>query len=483
LKLKELLGLMEGTFRGSDPAYLEKDVRGFCIDSRQVGGGDVFFALSQPDYSNNCFNGEFSDSHVHIPAAFANGATAAVVRADRFAEHRGILGEFEDRLIFSDDCILAMQRTAAGIYRDWNRPVVGVTGSAGKTTAKELIALVLSESGRKVLRNKKNFNNGIGLPLTVFELMEDDSYEVAVLEMGMSTPNNEIQRLCRITPPDFAVELCVLPVHVEHLGSIENVAKAKAELVEGMKPEGTAILNSDDFRVLAMAGLHDGRNLFFGLGEQAQVTARDIDFETFGRTRFKLVTPSGEASVEFPLNGRHNIMNALAAASVGHEFGMSPRQIADALAKAEPPTMRGEVVRLKDGITLINDSYNSNPDALLSMVETLCEGGRSSARRVVVAGEMRELGPDSERIHHEIGMALARYPVDVLYAIEGHAAAMMEGAKDGGLAYAEFFENSSAATEKIADAVKAGDLILVKGSRGVRTEKIVERIIERHGKE
>ena len=471
---------MDGVFNGPDPAYLEKDVRGFCIDSREVKSGDVFFALSQPDYSNNCFNGDFSDSHVHVPSAFASGAIAAVVRRDRFEEHKDFLGEFEGRLIFSDDCILAMQKTAAAIYRKWNRPVIGVTGSAGKTTAKELISLVLSESGLKVLRNQKNFNNGIGLPITVFELMHDDSYEVAVLEMGMSTPNNEIERLCRITPPDFAVELCVLPVHIEHLGTIENIAKAKAELVQGMKVGGTAILNSDDSRVLAMTELHKGSNIFFGLGEKAQITARNIDFETFGKTKFVLVTPSGESPVEFPLNGRHSIMNALAAASAGHAFGMSAEKIAAALSKASAPTMRGEVVQLSNGMTLINDSYNSNPDALLSMVETLCEGGSSSARRVVIVGEMRELGPDSQKIHRETGQRISAYPVNVLYAVAGHANDLMEGAKGKGISDCEFFESSEIAAERIPDALKSGDIILVKGSRGVRTEKIVEKILERY---
>src|SRR5687767_8941118 len=212
-----------------NPALPEREITSFAIDSRDVKAGDVFFALSQPDYSNNGFNGDFDDATPFVPSAFDKGAVACVVRQDRFAEHRDILEPFEDRLIFTDDAIRALQDLAHGVYLEWNKPVVAITGSAGKTTAKELTAHVLTSSGRNVLRNIKNYNNGLGHPLTVLNLAADETFDVAVLEMGMSTPMNEIQRLCRITPPDVAVELNVLPVHVEHLGSIENVAKARSE--------------------------------------------------------------------------------------------------------------------------------------------------------------------------------------------------------------------------------------------------------------
>jgi len=254
-----------------DPALLKREVGSFAIDSREVQPGDVFFALSQPDYRNNGFNGDFEDSTAYISDAFAKGAAACVVRTDRFQKHRSELERFSGQLIFVDDAIVAFQRLAHGVYVDWNKPVVAITGSAGKTTAKELTAHVLEASGRKVLRNIKNYNNGLGHPLTVLKLAADSSYDIAVLEMGMSTPMNEIARLCRITPPDVAVELNVLPVHVEHLGSIENVAKAKAELVEGMKLGGTAILNADDPRVANMHWLSKGRTITYGIENPADV--------------------------------------------------------------------------------------------------------------------------------------------------------------------------------------------------------------------
>ncbi len=459
-----------------NPALLNAEVNSFVIDSREVQAGKVFFALSQPEYKNNCFNGDFDDSTKYVASAFEKGAIAAVVRHDRFAEHRSDLEKFADKLIFVQDVIVAFQNLAHGVYTEWNKPVIAVTGSAGKTTAKELTAHVLQSSGRKVLRNIKNYNNGLGLPITVLNLAKDLSYDVAVLEMGMSTPDNEIARLCKITPPDVAVELNVLPVHIEHLGSIENIAKAKAELVEGMKLGGTAILNADDFRVFAMRDLHDGMNLTYGIEVQADVMAKNIRFERFGETKFTLQTPNGEAEVLFPLNGRHNILNALAASAVGHEFGMSAEEIAESLKTVTPPPQRGEVLHFAKGFTVVNDTYNSNPDALISMVETIIEGGHSAKRKIVVAGEMRELGENAAQIHYETGKKIAELGIDKLFGVEGFTADLLKGAN---LSETEFYENSEIAGEKFLTEVQAGDLILVKGSRGVRTEKIIEKLLEK----
>jgi UDP-N-acetylmuramoyl-tripeptide--D-alanyl-D-alanine ligase len=460
------------------PALLGLEVNSFAIDSRRVKAGDVFFAFAQADFENNCFNGEFQDSHQFIQSAFANGAAACVARRDKYEEQQAVLGEFQDRLIFVSDGILALQNLAHGVYLEWNKPVVAITGSAGKTTAKELAAHVLRASGKKVLSSEKNFNNGLGHPLTVLNLARDKSFDVAVLEMGMSTPNKEIARLCRITPPDVAVELNVLPVHVEHLGSIENVARAKAELVEGMKPEGTAILNADDSRVLAMRDLHNGKTITFGIENKASVSASEIEMERFGETRFVLNLPNGNADVRLPLSGRHNVMNALAAAAVGFSFGMSARQVADVLQTVAPPPQRGEVLHFAEGFTVINDSYNSNPAALLGMVKTLVDGGKSAMRKIVVAGEMLELGALEKAIHAETGEQLAASDIDFLIGVRGLAKDLVESASNS--IETKFFDNSNDAGEFLANEVRAGDLILVKGSRGVRTERVIEKILERY---
>jgi UDP-N-acetylmuramoyl-tripeptide--D-alanyl-D-alanine ligase len=401
-----------------------------------------------------------------------------VARRDKYEERQAVLEEFRDRLIFVGDGILALQNLAHGVYLEWNKPIIAVTGSAGKTTAKELAAHVLRASGKKVLSNEKNFNNGLGHPLTVLNLARDKTFDVAVLEMGMSTPNNEIARLCRITPPDVGVELNVLPVHVEHLGSIENVARAKAELVEGLKPNGTAILNADDSRVSAMRDLHAGKKITFGIAEKADVSASEIEMERFGETRFVLNLPNEKADVRLPLSGRHNVTNALAAAAVGFSFGMSAREIADALQTVASPPQRGEVLHFAEGFTVINDSYNSNPAALLGMVETLVGGGKSATRKIVVAGEMLELGAAEKTIHAETGKQLAASGIDFLIGVRGLAKDLVESAN--GSIETRFFENSDEAGEFLADEVKAGDLILVKGSRGVRTERVIEKMLERY---
>ena len=461
-----------------NPALPEREITSFAIDSRDVKAGDVFFALSQPEYRDNGFNGEFDDATQFVASAFEKGAVACVVRRDRFEEHRGSLGEFEDRLIFTDDAIRALQDLAHGVYLEWNRPVVAITGSAGKTTAKELTAHVLRSAGRRVLRNIKNYNNGLGHPLTVLNLVADRTYDVAVLEMGMSTPMNEIQRLCRITPPDVAVELNVLPVHVEHLGSIENVAKAKAELVEGMKDGGVAVLNADDERVLAMENLSRGETITYGIESPADVTATDIEFENFGDTRFVLTTPVGTAAVKFPLNGRHNISNALAAAAVGHSFGMTAEEIAASLASVEAPPQRGEILRFANGFTVINDSYNSNPAALISMVQTLVDGAPGAGRKIVVAGEMLELGDNAHAIHRQTGETIAALGIDMLIGVRGLAEDLVRGAETQGLTDVRFAIDSEVGGELLATQIREGDVVLVKGSRGVRTEKVVDRLLK-----
>ncbi|MCB1023184.1 MAG: UDP-N-acetylmuramoyl-tripeptide--D-alanyl-D-alanine ligase [Acidobacteria bacterium] len=480
MKLETAAQYMNADASSLSPALLEAEVISFQTDSREVKAGDLFFAFSPPEFGDNGFNGDFRDAHEFIPTAFENGARACVARKDRFIVHQELLKPFENKLIFAEDAIAALQTLAHKVYLDWNKPVVAITGSAGKTTAKELTAHVLETPSRKVLRNLKNLNNGLGLPLTVLRLVADDSYDVAILEMGMSTPRREIARLCKITPPDVGVELNVLPVHVEHLGSIENVAKAKAELIEGLKPDGTAILNADDFRVIEMRKIHPGRVITYGIDNTADVMAVGVDMKRFGETHFTLKTPDGEEQVVFQLSGKHNVLNALAASAVGYSFGMTAAEISRALNTVKPPSQRGEVLNFKKGFTVINDSYNSNPAALLGMVKTLNDGAQNASRRIVVAGEMLELGSEQKEIHEDTGRKLAASGIDYLIGVRGLARHMVDSARESGLSESMFFDSSEEAGEFLSGEIGENDIVLVKGSRGVRTENVIDKLVRKY---
>lgn len=478
MKVRQAASWMGANVNDLSAALFDKEIENYSIDSRSVVAGELFFALSQEDYVRAGFNGTFADGHQFVGDAFARGAIAAVVRADHATGAE--LAPFKDRLLVVDDAILALQTLAHRVYESWGRAVVGITGSAGKTTAKELTAHVLVSNGYRVLKSERNYNNGLGLPLTVLRLVSEgnspDDFDIAVLEMGMSSPTHEIRRLVQITPPDVGVELMVAPVHLEHLGTIENIAAAKAELLEGLKPGGTAILNADDALVMGMRAKHSGRTITFGIENSADVRATEIDTGRLGLIRFRLHTPLGETLAELPMSGRHNLMNALAAAAVATSFEVSPTAIAAALMTASPPKMRGEVIDFAAGFTIIDDSYNSNPRSLISMVRTVAEVGDERQRRIVIAGEMLELGSDERQLHRETGREIAAAGINVLWGVRGMAQDIIDGAREGGLLETRFFDSSAEAAEAIVDEVRAGDLILIKGSRGVETDKVVKAL-------
>jgi len=482
VNLAEAARLMGANVEALSAEMFDKEITDYSIDSRSVGAGELFFALSQKDYVRAGFNGEFADGHQFIEPSFTAGAIAAVARLDR-VNGDPQLEALKGRLLLVEDAIAALQQLAHQVYRAWDRDVVAITGSAGKTTAKELTAHVLQRAGYRVLKSERNYNNGLGLPLSVLRMVSEgrspDQFDLAVLEMGMSSPTHEIQRLCRITPPDVGVELMVAPVHLEYLGTIENIAAAKAELIEGLKPTGTAILNADDPLVLKMRDKHRGKILTFAIDNTADVTAAEIDTSFLGRISFHLRTPLGEADATLPMSGRHNLSNALAAAAVGTSFRLTPAQIAEALSSAVPPKMRGEVFDFAAGFTVIDDSYNSNPRSLLNMVRTMTEGAKDRKRLVVVAGEMLELGPDEIELHRTAGRDIQKLGVDLVWGVRGLGREIVAGAKEAGATSTKFFENSAEAADALMQEVREGDLVLVKGSRGVATDKIVAALRER----
>ena len=463
------------------PELFDKEIVDFSIDSRTVANGELFFALSQPDYERAGFNGEFADAHKFIAQALKSGAIAAVARRDRGTDDAQ-LREFTDRLLIVEDAIAALQKLAGKVYEQWARPVIGITGSAGKTTTKELTAHVLAGAGFRVLKSERNYNNGLGLPLSVLQMASrgrsQNDYDLAVLEMGMSSPTHEIRRLVQITPPDIGVELLVAPVHLEHLGTIENVAAMKAELIEGLKPGGVAVLNADDPLVMKMKSKTDGPVVTFGLQNEADVMANNIDTSRFGSIRFRLQTPLGDAAADLPMTGQHNLMNALAAAAVATALKISPEQIANALQTANPPRMRGEVLHFAAGFTLVDDSYNSNPKSLISMVRTLSDAREKVKRRIVIAGEMLELGSEAAEMHRAAGREITALGIDVLWGVRGLAQEIIAGAQEKGIGATRYFRNSDEAAAAALSEVREGDLILVKGSRSVETDKIVAALKE-----
>lgn len=467
--------------------FFDKELTGFSIDSRTVAEGELFFALSHEDYRRHFFTAtSFDDAHRFIPAAFERGAAAVVARRERI-EGDAELQVYRDRLLLVDDCIEALQGVAHGALEAWGGTVVALTGSAGKTTAKDLTAHVLSATGRRVLKTQKNFNNELGLALSILQMETQGAspanFDVAVLEMGQSM-FGEIARLAQIAPPDIAVELNVAPVHLEFFDSVEHIAAGKAQLIENLKPEGTAILNADDARVAAMRGKHDGRTLTFGIENAADISAPEIESARFGLSRFRLVTPLGEAQAELRLPGRHNLLNALAAAAVATCFEIAPEEIAHALSSAAASEKRGEVLDFAAGFSVIDDSYNSNPRSLLSMARSVAEArggeGEQARRAFVLAGEMLELGETGAELHREAGREIARMGIDILWGVRGLALELVAGARDAGMEAARFFETTEEAAEALSKEARAGDLLLVKGSRGVHMERIIELLRERH---
>jgi UDP-N-acetylmuramoyl-tripeptide--D-alanyl-D-alanine ligase len=429
----------------------EEVAQAYSIDSRTVGLGQLFFAVK----------GERLDGHDFVDQAVKNGAVAAVVRKDQLARYSE-----NTPLVAVEDTLVALQILATAVRKVWGKPLVAVTGSAGKTTTKEAIAHVLSAQFR-VLKSEGNFNNHFGLPLMLLKL--EPEYDVAVIEMGMSHAE-EIRALAKIAQPETGVVTNVAPVHLEFFDSIAGIARAKYELVESLPANGTAVLNADDEYVSQFGRDFKGKVVMYGTRATADVRAEKIRSRGHEGTEFEVVIGGVREAARLPLVGEHNVLNALAAVAVGLERGMKPSEAVAALATLAPAEKRGEVLQLGN-ITAINDCYNSNPKALEAMVDALA--AMSAKRHVVVAGEMLELGSAGEELHRKAGRHIAGKKIDVLLGVRGLAQAMVDSARDAGIC-AEFVASSEEAGEWLAREARDGDLVLLKASRGVKLEKALE---------
>jgi len=432
---------------GPDGVPGTTEAAGWSVDTRTQGVDDVFFAV----------RGE-RDGHAYAAAALDKGAAAVVVDHD--------LGL--PRQLIVDDTLGALQRLAAWARREWGGTVVGVTGSAGKTTTKDAIAHLLARE-HPVGKTTGNFNNHLGVPLSILRLPGE--CRIAVLEIGMNHAG-EIRRLAAIARPGIGVVTNVGYAHVEAFDDgIEGVARAKRELIEALPPDGTAVLNADDPRVGRFRDRHPGPAVTFGLSGEADVRAADVEPGAEG-TRFRVDGVAFETS----LAGRHGVMNILAALAVARVFGIPFARLAEAVRSFSIGRMRGE--RLEHaGITVWNDCYNANPEAMRAMLDVLA--ATPAARRIAVLGEMLELGRAAEDLHREVGRHAAARGVDLILGVRGNARFIVEAARAAGAANGStrFFETPGEAGEFAREQARAGDAVLFKGSRGVAMERALEKFL------
>lgn len=433
------------------------------IDSRTLQKGAVFFAIRGPN----------QDGHRFIPDALSKGALGVIAAKDY--KHPGKYPA--DRVLITvEDTHQALKYLATSARRLWSGTLVAITGSMGKTTTKEFAAQVL-QSEFRVYRTPGNYNNLFGLPLALFGLSFD--YDIGIFEMGMSAPG-EIAEMCRIASPVVGIITNVAPVHLEFFDSIEKIAQAKAELAAALPAEGTLIYNADDPLVKEIADRFPGNKISFGFSDQADIRAQEMEIVNLGQTRFQLFCNGISRMATVPFAGAHYVMNALAAAALGRQHKITLAQIIENLQRLQPISMRGQILEFKEGFTVIDDSYNSNPRALEQMIEVLA-GVSDAKRRILVAGEMLELGIQSDSLHAQCGSFAADLGLNMIVGVQGAARELVHAAIESGMPESQtrFYDDSDSAAEFICGAMRPGDLLLVKGSRGVRTDTIVKSLLSK----
>jgi UDP-N-acetylmuramoyl-tripeptide--D-alanyl-D-alanine ligase len=459
------------------PAGLDPVARlaGVSIDSRSVQPGELFLAIRGPRH----------DGHAFVAGALAGGASAGVVARERLQEYSE---EIRGRLFVVDNTLAALHLLASRACDLWRqgrsseqhpRWIAGVAGSVGKTTTKEILAaLVASRFG--VLKTPGNLNNEYGLPLTLLAL--DEGHDAAVVELGMSH-RGELARLANIARPEVGVITRVSIEHLEFFSSVDEIALAERELIENLAGrDSTAVLNADDERVARFAAVAPGRVIRFGESERAEFRVEAIEERGIEGSAFDFIFPGGRARLELPLIGRHNVMNALAALAAASVWGIGASEAKEVFPKLAPADKRGEVVRFEEGFTVINDSYNSSPTALRALAELLA-ATPGYRRRILASGEMLELGDAAPDLHRECGREVAGLlKIDWIFGVQGNATEFVRAAVNAGHPkdQTRFFENSSEAASFLSSFVERGDLLLLKGSRGVKMERILDAIDAQH---
>jgi UDP-N-acetylmuramoyl-tripeptide--D-alanyl-D-alanine ligase len=434
-------------------------VSGYSIDSRTVGSGELFFAV----------RGERLDGHDFVQAALERGAIAAVVS-------RALVALLPDAvlavpLLIAEDPLIALQALAAHVRRRWGKRVVAITGSAGKTTTKEAVAAALGAKFN-VLKSRGNLNNGFGLPLELLRL--EPEHDIAVVEMGMNHAG-EIAALARIAAPDWGVVTNVGTAHIENFADGQaGIARAKLELVSALPASGVAFLNCDDAYVSQFGRDFPGRVVYFGAGPCADPQILEAREDAAG-LHLKFRAGESEGALTLQLLGAHNASNAMAGLAVALEAGVEMDSALSALATLTAGDKRGQVIEI-DGATILNDSYNSNPEALRSMIRTLA--ARPAGRRILVAGEMLELGEHASALHAACGLTAAQAGLDLVAGVQGNAVHLAAASCAGGVA-SLFLADAEQAGRWLRQTMQPGDVVLVKGSRGVHLERTIEIARER----
>lgn len=464
-ELREVISVK--VLAGEDGSWAKRRIRQISTDSRSVRRGDLFVAL----------RGERFDGHDFVPAVLAKGVAGAIVHDEyrlptESAPVRRRSGQHVPVLFGARDPLFSYQQLATHHRSRFDIPVAAVTGSNGKTTTKEMVASVLAQRWR-TLKTEGNLNNRIGVPYTLFRLT--GRHQAAVIEMGVDQ-RGQTTRLCEMVKPTIGLITNIGPDHLEFFGSMEGSAQAKAELLDWLPADGAAVLNADDPYFDYLAARARCRVVSFGLSEKADIRAIAIESDVRHGTTFRLLLPgkSRPTPVKINVHGAHNVTNALAAAAVGVVLNMGGSVIAQGLGRFRPAAMRSQVVT-HHGVQIINDCYNANPASMKAAIQLLAQW-TPARERIAVLGDMLELGPEARRLHHDIGQFVAGQRLSRLLACGSLGREIAEGARRGGMAETQIAEavDAAAAVDYLKAILRQGDVVLVKASRGMKLEQVVQ---------
>ena len=454
LTVRQLLEAVNGTLLGGFDD-MDASVAGVSTDSRSIGPGCLFIPLE----------GERFDGHSFINTALESGAAGCFTARERESY---LPGKFYIKVRSTHRALWELAR----YYKQrFPIPFVAVTGSVGKTTAKDMTAAVLG-ARFKVHKTEGNFNNDIGVPLTLLKLERE--HQVCVVELGMDHAG-EIDNLGKLVEPDIALITNIGDAHIEHFGSREGIFKAKCEILPHLKQDGLVILNGDDPLLCTLKGTLPQRTVFVGGGEELDYAAFDLSSDGAAHLNCRIRTPRGQFEADIPALGSHMIYPTLMAAAVGEALGLGPDEIVRGIGAFLPTKMRMNIVRCKGDIVILNDAYNANPQSMRAAAAVL--GGANDRRKVAVVGDMKELGAGSERFHRAVGGYFAQNGADRLIAIGELARFMAEGAKDAGLGQTDWFPTLDEAKNALLRELRSGVTILVKASRSMAFEKIVDFLL------